>query len=55
MNKIYIALFPVILLANINIKDFKDINLDKKYDDKIKLLEKTNIKNKIGDFNNINI
>ena len=55
MNKIYMALFPVILLANINIKDFKDINLDKKYDDKIKLLEKTNIKNKIGDFNNINI
>ena len=28
MNKIYMALFPVILLANINIKDFKDINLE---------------------------
>lgn len=55
MKKICISLLPIILLANINIKDFKDINLDKKYDDKIKLLEKTNIKNKIGDFNNINI
>ena len=55
MKKICISLLPIFLFANINIKDFKDINLDKKYDDKIKLLEKTNIKNKIGDFNNINI
>ena len=55
MKKIYISLFPIILLANINVNDFKDINLDKKYDNKMKLLDKTNMKSKIGDFNNINI
>ncbi len=55
MKKIYISLFPIILLANINVNDFKDINLDKKYDNKMKLLYKTNMKSKIGDFNNINI
>ena len=53
MKKIYISLFPIILLANINVNDFKDINLDKKYDNKMKLLDKTNMKSKIGDFNNI--
>ena len=43
MKKIYISLFPIILLANINVNDFKDINLDKKYDNKMKLLDKTNM------------
>ena len=55
MKKICISLLPIIIFANININEFKDIDLDKRYNDKIKLLEKNNIKNKIGDFNNINI
>ena len=55
MKKICISLLPIIIVANININEFKDIDLDKRYNDKIKLLEKNNIKNKIGDFNNINI